>query len=145
MDKKVKNFWVYTIILFSVAFVIILLSAATGIRFNEQREENENLYNGAQKSLINLTNENEKLRESLAEEKEKNSELSEEMAALEEEKNKITEQSEKYKKSVENVVRARELLRRGKYFEAGEAMKEVECEGFSPELMEMYNFVKSHT
>lgn len=139
MDKKVRTFWIYTIILFSAAFVIILLSAISGVRYNDYKEESENLYSGAQKSLINLTNENEALRAKIAEKDEEVAALTLRVSELEE---KMGGGFEKYRQSVDALIRARALVRDGKFSKAAEEFAKVNTAGFSDELMEIYNYVK---
>jgi septal ring factor EnvC (AmiA/AmiB activator) len=143
MEKKVKTFWLYTIILFSVAFVIILLSAVSSSQYNAYKEESKKLYAGAQKSLIDLTNENEALRKSLSDKEKENKALSEKVAALKDEKRQITEETERYKENVKNIILARALVRDGDKAGAAEVFSEVNPEGFSEELMEIYTYVEN--
>ena len=61
MKKNGRYFLIYTLILFSVAFVLILFSSFTGIRYKDAQDEKNKLFQGAQESVVKLTEKNEAL------------------------------------------------------------------------------------
>ena len=124
--NKSKFFWVYSIALFSVAFVLILFSAFTGVRYKDEQTEAQMLYQGAQSSVINLTDENEALeRETSANRKEIES-LTKEIDKLEQDVADLTAQKDAIRQANEDLLRAETLYQNRQYNEARELFETID-------------------
>ena len=114
MKKKSKFFLVYSIALFSVALILILFSAFTGIRYKMGTESTKVLYDGAKSNVIMLTNQNELLNRQ-NEEKEK--EISD-LKQKNEELGKEIEQHTYAEEQAEKLMQVQLFLRSKRYTDA---------------------------
>jgi len=135
MNKKSKSFWMYTIILFTVALVLVLLSLA----MTDYKEANKNYESRVQ----SLQNENA----SLAEAKTKN-EMT--IAGLEEKNRQLTTEldtnrnaAEVYANAVEAIYIADGYCDDGDYKEAKETLDAVDPTILKEKIRGRYNWVKS--
>lgn len=103
MKKDGKFFLGYSILLFSVAFILILFSSFTGMRYHEAQDEKNQLYQGAQKSVVMLTEENEELEE-------ENEEKDEEIQNLKAKNIELDRQLKNEKNSNETVIKNMDTL-----------------------------------
>ncbi len=135
MNKKSKSFWMYTIILFTVALVLVLLSLA----MTDYKEANKNYESRVQ----SLQNENA----SLAEAKTKN-EMT--IAGLEEKNRQLTTEldtnrnaAEVYANAVEAIYIADGYCDDGDFEEAKETLDTVDPTILKEKIRGRYNWVKS--
>lgn len=136
MDKKTKSFWMYTIILFTVALVLVLL----GLFMTDYKEANQN-YESRVQSMQNenleLKNENVKLKEEKAGLEVKNNQMSADLAKLRENENR-------YADAVENIYLASECYNEGKYQEAKEILDKVDPTILKEQILARYNHWKEY-
>ena len=126
MNKKSKFFWIYSITLFSIAFVLILFSAFTGIRNRDERSATANLYQGAKSSIEdltktneNITNENVKKQQEIDEMKVQNAEKDKSLTEAE-------EKLEKTKTAYEYLAEAQNLIDAGHYSDAKDLINKID-------------------
>ena len=103
MKKDGKFFFGYSILLFSVAFVLILFSSFSGLRYQEAQDEKNQQYQGAQKSVVKLTEKNEQLEND-------NKIQVDEITKLKEENKKLQKDIETEKKTKETVIKNMDAL-----------------------------------
>ena len=132
--KKIKFFWIYTIILFSVALVLILLSLA----MTDYKKANETYENRVQM----MQTETENLYK-IKEEQEKT------IAALEEKNRLLTESVEQnttsmeaYATAVEKIYEADTLYGQGEYKKAKEVLDSVDKSILKERISTRYDYVK---
>lgn len=142
MEKKVKFFWIYTIVLFTTAFILILFSAFSGTRFQEEKTETQRLYQGAQKSLLTLTEQYEALLAQNEELKKSTGEMKVELESIKAEAEALKEKNAKMQKAIENMLYADELLKKKEYKAAEELISEVDSAVLEGRAKELYNKLK---
>ena len=125
MKKKAKFFWIYSIALFSAAFVLILFSAFTGVRYKDEQNKAEALYQGAQSSAVTLTGENEELKEDNRQKELKIDELTEENGDLKKIVDTLTFEKGYVIMQMENLLKAEALWNNKKYEEAKTVFQRV--------------------
>lgn len=148
MKSNTKFLWVYMIVLFALAFVLIFVSAIGQSRANqnvatlkEQLEEKQTFYEGAQKSLSNITEENTYL-------KSENERLSEELSAAKEkleETERETSVSLIKQRNSRELLAAQRLYNEGKAKECREALLRVVIDLLEGDEREIYQFLEGHT
>ena len=143
MNKKSKFFWVYSIALFSVAFILILFSAFTGVRYKDEQYKAETLYQGAQSSAVSLTDENEELKNDNKEKETKINELSEENKKLHESVDTLTMEKNYVIMQTENLLKAESLWKNKKYSEAKTVFDDLDTNVFSEYALAKYNELKA--
>lgn len=139
MKKKGGYFLIYSIILFSVAFVLILFSSFTGVRYKDAQYEKNKLYQGAQESVLTLTEKNESL------EKE-NAEKTKQIEALEKEKGDAgtkLSQNEIVIKNMDMLSEAQELYYNQNYGKAKEVLESIDTTALSENGRKHYNSLKN--
>lgn len=128
MEKKSKFFWLYTIILFSVAFVLILFSAFSTTNYKKV----------ARTSIEQLTTENTNLSG-------QKTELEKTVEGLNEKINQITVENENIKKNNSALIiiaKAQEAFNNNDYYLAQQKLSEINQEGLTDEVTELYNSIK---
>lgn len=147
---EIKYLWIYTIVLFSVALALIIFSSV-----NQQRSQQNADYfeaeltaqrvfaEGVQKTLSNITEENEYLKEQLKKERE------ERAAEIEELKNGFEQETIKQKaetaaaikkeQSANALILAHTRLEARKYKEAREVLMTVDPSLLKEEGQALYN------
>ncbi len=132
--KKTKFFWIYTIILFTVALVLILLSLA----MTDYKKANENYESRVQTMQAET--------EALYKTKEEQAAT---IAALEEKNRQLTENVEKntasmeaYATAVEKIYEADTLYSQGEYRKAKEVIESVDREMLKERIATRYDYVK---
>ncbi len=135
MNKKTKSFWTYTIILFTVALVLVLLSLA----MTDYKKANENYESRVQ----SLQNENTQLNEA----KIKNEAT---IAGLEEKNRQLTAEldtnrnaGEIYANAVEAIYIADGYCDEGKYEQAKETLDTVDATILKEKIKGRYESVKA--
>ncbi len=133
MNTKSKSFWIYTIILFTVALVLVLLSLA----MTDYRKANENYESRVQ----SLQTENAALNE----EKTKNAVT---ISGLEEKVRQLTAELEEYRggtyaDAVEAIYEADGFCESGDWRDAKRVLDAVDPEMLKPRILSRYNYVKS--
>lgn len=103
MKKNGKFFLVYTIILFSVAFVLILFSSISGLRYKDAQDEKNKLFKGAQDSVVKLTEKNEDLEND-------NAEKAKQIETLTAEKKKAISDLELAKEKSETALKNEDMI-----------------------------------
>ena len=126
----------YTIILFSVAFVLILFSAISAGQHQDLKEESKNFHIGAQATLNSLTEENTVLKTTVEG-------LEKSVEALSAEVETLRSQNENYKKNVEALLNAKELCDQGSYYPANDILAEIDSETLEGSIAEIYNQLKT--
>lgn len=138
MKKKGGYFLIYSIILFSVAFVLILFSSFTGVRYKDAQYEKSKLYKGAQESVLTLTEKNEEL------EKE-NAEIKKQVEALQKEKEESGtkfSQNENIIKNMDMLSGAQELYFNKNYAGARQIIETIDPEALSESGKKHYEILK---
>ena len=125
--SRSKFFWIYSIALFSMALILILFSAFTGIRYKDEQTEAQIIYQGAQSSVISLTDENEKLVRENSENKETISALTKEKDELEQNIQKLQEEKEQLQIQTEALFRAETLRSEKRYNEARTVFETIDA------------------
>lgn len=124
--SKSKFFWIYSIALFSMALILILFSAFTGIRYKDEQTEAQLIYQGAQSSVVSLTDENEKLARENDENKETISNLTKDKEELEQNFQKIQDEKDKLMLQTEALFRVETLKNEKRYNEARELFDTID-------------------
>ena len=136
VDKKGKSFLMYTILLFSITFILILFSSFTGIRYKDAQYEKSKLFHGAQMSVVALTEENNELKNEneklLAKMEEKNVGEKEERAKTEE-----------YIKNTDTLMEVQNLYTNRSYTEAAILIQSVNRELLSESGKKLYDHLDS--
>ncbi len=132
LEKKIKFFWMYTIILFSVAFVLILFSAISAGQHQDLKKDSQNYINGTQATINTLTQENTVLKTTV-------DGLQKSVEALSTEVEELRVQNEGYKKNVEAILTAKDLCDEGSYYPAKDILAEVDPEQLDGTVAEIYN------
>lgn len=115
MGKSTRFFWIYTIVLFAVAFALILLSSLTASRHQEELSKNLQVYKGAQNSVIALTEENEALKATLLAKDEEIAAIQNELSALHHEISEREAAVLRLRESTDSLINAENEYRQGKY------------------------------
>lgn len=124
--SRAKFFWIYSIALFSMALILILFSAFTGIRYKDEQTEAQLIYQGAQSSVVSLTDENEKLARENNENKETISNLTKDKEELEQNFQKIQDEKNQLMLQTETLFRAETLKSEKRYNEARELFETID-------------------
>lgn len=139
MNKKEKSFWMYTIILFTVALVLILLALVLSgnkgsykSRIQELQNENLTLKNE------NLALENQKTTLEVA-----NAGLLEKERSLTQENEELKAAEDRYANAVEAIYIADGLCEEGRYREAKETIKDVDREILKEKIRGRFDRVKA--
>ncbi len=132
MDKKTKSFWMYTIILFTVALVLVLIS----LFMTDYKADYESNVQSIQNELLQLKNENVKLKEEKAGLEVKVNQMSADQAAIQENENR-------YAEAVENIYLADGECIRGDYEKAKEILDKVDPTILKEQIRGRYQSVKA--
>jgi len=143
LEKKVRFFWTYTIVLFSVAFVLILFSAFSATQFQENKEESQRVYQGAQKSLITITEENEALKAAEKNYQTQINDLSKKVSDLSAENLAKAEERTKYEVSIEAIVDAQNLYAQRNYKDAKLEIDKVDKSLLKDDTLQLYLGLKN--
>lgn len=142
MKKKSKFFWIYSIALFSIAFILILFSAFTGVRYKDEQYKAEALYKGAQTSAVSLTDENEELQKDNSEKAEEIEKLSKENESLKKDVDRLSMEKNYVIEQTENLLKAESLWRNERYDEAREVFNNLDTNVFSENALAKYEELK---
>ena len=142
MKKKSKFFWVYSIALFSVTFILILFSAFTGVRYKDEQYKAEALYQGAQTSAVSLTDENEALKKENSEKEAEIDKLSEENESLKKDVDRLRSERNYVIEQTENLLRAESLWDNRQYDEARDVFNDLDANVFSENALAKYEELK---
>lgn len=132
MDKKTKSFWMYTIILFTVALVLVLLS----LFMTDYKSDYESNVQTIQNELLELKNENVKLKEEKAGLEVKVNQMSADQAS-------VQEKEDRYADAVENIYLADGKCIEGNYRAAKEILDKVDPTILKEQIRGRYNAVKA--
>jgi len=91
-----KAIWVYAVVLFTSAFIVLLLTAYSQLKFNRNIDEYRNQLSSSEKEKVNYQTNLNTLRS-------ENSKLSDELKKLKEEFSKANNELEENKKDIENL------------------------------------------
>lgn len=128
MKQNTKTLWIYTMILFSVALVLILMAGLTQQNYEEEIKLHETAAVGMQKSVSELSEKNMKLGE-------ENKKLTESLKTAESEK----ETAEKNVKVYDTLVSALKEYEKGNRKTAREMISEIKKGELSKEQQYIYN------
>ncbi len=145
MDKKVKSFWLYTIILFTSAFILVLFSALSGTRLQEEKTETQKMYHGAQSSLIELTKQNETVLAENSELKKSVDELLMRVDELSAEAAGAHAKSMTLSASIEALLEAETLIGSGEYIDAAAALEKVDQSLLDSRALSLYTKLKKQS
>lgn len=139
MNKKAKSFWMYTIILFTVALVLILFSLV----LSDNRGNYESKIQTLQNENLTLKNEKKALED-------KNASLNVSIAGLEEQNRQLATKSsenelaaETYANAVEAIYIADGLCDEERYTEAKEKLDSIDATILKEKIRTRYDKVKA--
>lgn len=135
MNKKSKSFWMYTIILFTVALVLVLLSLA----MTDYKTANENYESRVQ----SLQNENVQLKEEKIQSDKTIAGLNQKVESLTSELDKYKTAEEVYANAVESIYLADGYCDEGQYRKAKEELDKVDSTILKEKIAGRYKRVKA--
>jgi len=136
MDKKGKSFLVYTILLFSITFILILFSSFTGMRYKDAQYEKNKLFHGAQRSVVALTEENTEL-------KKENDELLAKLEEKNEGEEKEKSKAEEITNNTDKLMEVQNLYTAQRYDDAALLILDVNPELLSETGKKLYDHLDS--
>jgi len=139
MKKNSRYFLVYTLILFSVAFVLILFSSFTGVRYKDAQDEKNKLFQGAQESVVKLTEKNELLEKENKEMENAISQLTKDNEDLK----MAGEQKDATIKNMETLSEVQNLYRNKYYSRAKELLDTIDPEVLGENAKTLYESLKN--
>lgn len=142
MKNKSRYFWIYSIILFSIAFILILFSSFTGVRYKDEQYKAEALYQGAQTSAVSLTDENEALKKENSEKGAEIKKLTDDNKSLKKDVDRLTMEKNYVIEQTENLLKAERLLENRRYDEAREVFLNLDTNVFSENALAKYDELK---
>lgn len=131
MKSKTKFIWVYTIILFSIALILILVAGLTQQNYEEELQSHTEATMGMQRSVTELSDRNMVLQTENETLKAENEALKAEKEALEAEKS-LGETNEK-------LIEAYHKYKNGYISAAKELLETIDPETLSAEQKTLYN------
>ncbi|WHH57261.1 tetratricopeptide repeat protein [Petroclostridium sp. X23] len=150
MKNKSKFLWLYSTVLFTAAFVLILMSAVSQSRlsqdietYKEQLNKQKGMFQGVQQNLSSLSSENEKLKENLQVASVRNKELEEELKKTKEQLNQIDMQNYKLKQSIDHFFEGKRYSEEGNYKESAAHLYSVDQSLLPESSKEAYNKLSS--
>lgn len=135
MNKKSKSFWMYTIILFTVALVLVLLSFAA----TDYKKANENYESRVQ----SLQNENLELKALKEQNDTTIAGLNTKVESLTAERDMYKNAEETYANAVESIYIADGYCDDGEYKEAYEELSKVDSSILKEQILGRYKSVKA--
>lgn len=139
MNKKSKSFWMYTIILFTVALVLILFS----LFLSDNKGNYESRLQGLQNENLTLKNEKKQLETKNAELEAINNGYQEKERSFAEEKAKLETAAETYANAVESIYIADGFCDQGRYRDAKEEIEKVDASILKEKIKNRYDRVKA--
>lgn len=146
MNNKTRFLWLYSTVLFTAAFVLIFMSAVSQNRlskdvksYKEQLTKQQGLFQGVQKSLSELTEENRQLQEKVKEEEDKNKEYEQQIIEMNKKLDEANTQKEMYANSMENLLLAKKYYDEKKYRESAACLEKVNKEMLSENAKYLYD------
>jgi septal ring factor EnvC (AmiA/AmiB activator) len=138
-----KFLWIYSVMLFSASLLLILISALSQSRITPSEalgptDEQQAFNQTIQKSVTDLTKENEKLREELLSAKQK-------IASLEEKLDEITNQNTQSRfagEATDFLIEAEMLFNTGNYAKSRDVLQNANAEMLSEPGKELYNWLR---
>lgn len=143
MKKNGRYFLIYTLILFSVAFVLILFSSFTGIRYKDAQYEKNILFQGAQDSVVKLTEVNEELKKENARLTKQVEELTKNKSDNDESIKALNEQKEIVVKNMDMLAQAQNLYRNKEYDKARDIINQIDETALSDNAKILYDSLKN--
>lgn len=143
MKKNGRYFLIYTLILFSVAFILILFSSFTGIRYKDAQYEKSILFQGAQDSVLKLTEVNEELKKENERLTKKVEELSKYKSDNDESIKVLNEQKEIIVKNMDMLAQAQNLYRSKEYDKARDIINQIDETALSDNAKILYDSLKN--
>lgn len=149
-NKDKRNFlWIYTVILFSSAFIVLFLTGLSQVRlannieeYKKKLKEHEKSIQGFNLSLNSASKENWSLRQKIELLEKENSSLK----SIIEDLNKlklIQSQLERSKLSFDLLLKATDFFKKGDYVSCAEALRDVFEEDLGQEARKKYKYLKS--
>lgn len=135
MESRSRFFWIYSIILFLVAFFLIGFSAFTGVRYQEEKTAARQIYQGAQASVIELQGNLEALKKDNVDLKQQNVELKSEIENLQ----VMLQKAEEIKK----LIKVQDLLNNKNKIDAKEEYEKIDSTLLEDEILSFYEKLKS--
>ncbi|HHX59105.1 MAG TPA: hypothetical protein GX706_05075 [Candidatus Moranbacteria bacterium] len=135
MKSRSKFFLIYSIALFSVAFILIGFSAFTGVRYQYEKTEAKKLYQGAQASVIELQDSLERLNK-------ENGQLQERINVLEDQVSELGKNAAAAT-ALEMLVKVRNLVSSGNETEAKTVFEAIDSALLPDEALILYEKLKA--
>lgn len=146
MNNKSKFLWLYSIVLFTIAFVLIFMSGVSQSRlskdvktFKEQLSEQQGLFQGVQKSLSALIEENEQYKKTIKEKEEQLKQFQMQINELNKQLNEIEQQKNTFIESIDNLLEAKNYYNDKKYIESALYLEHVNYEILNVSSKKLYN------
>jgi len=127
---------VYTILLFSITFILILFSSFTGMRYKDAQYEKNKLFHGAQRSVVALTEENTEL-------KKENDELLAKLEEKNEGEEKEKSKAEEITNNTDKLMEVQNLYTAQRYDDAALLILDVNPELLSETGKKLYDHLDS--
>lgn len=127
MKQNTKTLWIYTMILFSVALVLIMMAGLTQQNYEEEIKLHETAAVGMQKSVSELSEKNMKLGE-------ENKKLTESLKQTESDKEKAEQSAGTY----ETLIDALKEYEKGNRKTARQMLAEIEKSQLSSQQLYIY-------
>ncbi|NLB80934.1 MAG: hypothetical protein GX800_04845 [Clostridiaceae bacterium] len=143
MSKQKKIVWFYSILLFSAALLLILISALSQSRLAtseslSQKDEQQAFNQTIQKSVTDLIRENERLRGELKKANEENRQLEEESVTFDEENKKMQFINE----TTEFLFEAEMYFNVGDYAKSRNTLQNVNADVLPEQGIKLYNWLR---
>lgn len=139
MKQNTKFLWIYIAILFSFALILILFAGLTQNNYQKKIEEQQTESAGVKRSLITLTDENQKMSDSIKS-------LESELDKAKEENSKLSEENEIMKNAIsEDAETTQKLLDAYRFYSAGDGenakktLSGIESEKLTQTQKNIYN------
>ncbi len=146
MQEKAKFFWGYSIILFTIAFVLIFMSAVSQQRLSKdvktykaQLNKQQWLYQGVQDNISDLTEENRNLKEKTRKQEEQIEEYEEKLNSLLTQMDRLTTQNEDLIRSFDNLIAAEKSYKNKDTKKSAMYLSQVNYDILNENGQEIYN------
>jgi TolA-binding protein len=149
-DTKKSKIWVYAVILFMSAFIVLLLTAYSQIKLNKNLSDYKNqVYSKesenkkVRQNFSSAQEMNAKLNEEIKELQEENDSLNESVTGLETEKNNLVEKASKKDAAVNSLARAVNAYLDGNIVECAGMMNAIDTANLDGTAAETYKVLSA--
>jgi len=149
MNNKTKFLWIYAIVLFTMAFILIFFSAVNQYRMNknidsykEHLNKQTGLFQGIEEGISTLVSENENLKKQLKELEEKNNDLENKNKITNEKLEQLNAQVSEIGRTVDNLLNAKESFDKKDYKQAALSLEQINPNLLGEKSRELYNHMQ---